>query len=116
MPHSQSPDVSSPQLPSRSKPVARQSNRQGNEPRKKRRPSRTPENSEVLVSAVISTYLLTHLHHCSNALNTAPFKTDAAHKPLITLSCAKCFAWKPAAWKTPQPLGSKQRSSTKLHR
>ena len=39
------------------------SNRQGNEPRKKRRPSRTPENSEVLVSAVISTYLLTHLHH-----------------------------------------------------
>ena len=58
-PHSQSPDVSSPQLPSRSKPVARQ----GNEPRKKRRPSRTPENSEVLVSAVISTYLLTHLHH-----------------------------------------------------
>ena len=25
--------------------------------------SRTPENSDVLVSAVISTYLLTHLHH-----------------------------------------------------
>ena len=63
MPHSQSPDVSSPQLPSRSKPVARKSNRQGNDSRKNRRPSRTPENSEVLVSAVISTYLLTHLHH-----------------------------------------------------
>ena len=62
-PHSQSPDVSSPQLPSSSKPVARQSNRQANDRRKTRRPSRTPENSEVLVSAVISTYLLTHLHH-----------------------------------------------------
>ena len=63
MPQSQSPDVSSPQLPSRSKPGARKSNRQGNDSRKNRRPSRTPENSEVLVSAVISTYLLTHLHH-----------------------------------------------------
>ena len=63
MPHSQSPDVSSPQLPSPSKPVARQSNRQANDRRKTRRPRRTPENSEVLVSAVISTYLLTHLHH-----------------------------------------------------
>ena len=28
-----------------------------------RRPRRSPDNSEVLVSAVISTYLLTHLHH-----------------------------------------------------
>ena len=63
MPHSQSPDVSSPQLPSRSKSVARKSNRQNNDGRKTRRTSRTPENSEVQVSAVISTYLLTHLHH-----------------------------------------------------
>ncbi len=63
MTHSKSPDVSPPQLPSRSKPVTRKTNRQGDERRKKRRPSRTPENSEVLVSAVISTYLLTHLHH-----------------------------------------------------
>ena len=63
MPHSQSQDVSSPQLPSRSKTGARKSNRQNNDNRKTRRPSRTPENSEVLVSAVISTYLLTHLHH-----------------------------------------------------
>ena len=63
MPHSQSQDVSSPQLPSRSKTVARKRNRQNNDNRKTRRPSRTPENSEVVVSAVISTYLLTHLHH-----------------------------------------------------
>ena len=28
-----------------------------------RRPRRSAENSDVLVSAVISTYLLTHLHH-----------------------------------------------------
>ena len=62
-PHSQSPDVSSPQLPSPTKTVPRKSNRQNNDRRKTRRPSRTPENSEVLVSAVISTYLLTHLHH-----------------------------------------------------
>lgn len=26
-------------------------------------PKRSPDNSDVLVSAVISTYLLTHLHH-----------------------------------------------------
>ena len=62
-PHSQSPDVSSPQLPSPTKTVARKITRQNNDRRKTRRPSRTPENSEVLVSAVISTYLLTHLHH-----------------------------------------------------
>ena len=62
-PHSQSRDVSSPQLPSPTKTVARKSTRQNNDRRKTRRPSRTPENSEVLVSAVISTYLLTHLHH-----------------------------------------------------
>ena len=62
-PHSQSPDVSSPQLPSPTKTVARKSTLQNNDRRKTRRPSRTPENSEVLVSAVISTYLLTHLHH-----------------------------------------------------
>jgi len=63
MPHSQSPDVSPPQLPSPTKPVARKSTPQNNDRRKTRRPSRTPENSEVQVSAVISTYLLTHLHH-----------------------------------------------------
>ena len=63
MPHSQSPDVSSPQLPISSKQAPRQNKRQSNDRRKTRRPSRTPENSEVLVSAVISTYLLTHLHH-----------------------------------------------------
>ena len=63
MTHSQRPDVSAPQLPSRSKPVAPKSKRPSNERRKTQRPSRTPENSEVLVSAVISTYLLTHLHH-----------------------------------------------------
>ncbi|WP_041426729.1 hypothetical protein [Synechococcus sp. CC9311] len=63
MPHSQSQDISSPQLPPATKPVPRKNNRQSNDRRKTRRPSRTPENSEVLVSAVISTYLLTHLHH-----------------------------------------------------
>ena len=31
---------------------------------------------------------------CSNALNTAPSKTDADHKQRITPSCAKCFAWR----------------------
>ena len=63
MTHSQSPDVSSPQLPISSKQAPRQNKRQSNDRRKTRRPSRTPKNSEVLVSAVISTYLLTHLHH-----------------------------------------------------
>ena len=29
----------------------------------RRKPRRAPEKSDVLVSAVISTYLLTHLHH-----------------------------------------------------
>ena len=53
---------------------------------------------------------------CSNALNTAPFKTDAGHKQRITPSCARCFAWRPAAWKMLQPPGLKQRSSTKRHR
>ena len=31
--------------------------------RRSRKPRRSQENSDVLVSAVISTYLLTHLHH-----------------------------------------------------
>ena len=29
----------------------------------RRRPSKSPERSDVLISAVISPYLLTHLHH-----------------------------------------------------
>ena len=37
--------------------------RRSRRPGGRRRPQRTPENSDVLVSAVISTYLLTHLHH-----------------------------------------------------
>ena len=37
--------------------------RRGRRTSGRRRPQRTPENSDVLVSAVISTYLLTHLHH-----------------------------------------------------
>ena len=53
MTHSKSPDVSPPQLPSRGKPVTRKTNRQGDERRKKRRPSRTPENSEVLVPEIV---------------------------------------------------------------
>ena len=53
---------------------------------------------------------------CSNVLNTAPFKTDAGHKQRITPNCARCFAWRPAAWKMLQPPGLKQRSSTKRHR
>tara|TARA_Y100001968_G_C19197864_1_gene638450 strand:- start:360 stop:641 length:282 start_codon:yes stop_codon:yes gene_type:complete len=32
-------------------------------PKSRRRPRRSAENSDVLVSAVISSYLLTHLHH-----------------------------------------------------
>ena len=47
-------------------PIKRTDNRRNparrNAPRR-RSPNRSPENNEVLVSAVISTYLLTHLHH-----------------------------------------------------
>ena len=47
-------------------PIKRADNRRNparrNAPRR-RSPNRSPENNEVLVSAVISTYLLTHLHH-----------------------------------------------------
>ena len=39
------------------------SNRKINPEQRLRRRSRSPEKSDVLVSAVISTYLLTHLHH-----------------------------------------------------
>ncbi len=63
MPHSQSPDISSPKLPNPTRTTPRTSNQLNPKRRKNRRPRRTPENSEVVVSAVISTYLLTHLHH-----------------------------------------------------
>ena len=47
---------------SASKATPKASSQPGRRPR--RRPSRRgPDNSDVLVSAVISTYLLTHLHH-----------------------------------------------------
>ena len=43
----------------KSKPT--QQSRRSTAPRRRR--TRSPENSDVLVSAVVSTYLLTHLHH-----------------------------------------------------
>ena len=43
----------------KSKPT--QQSRRSTSPRRSR--TRSPENSDVLVSAVVSTYLLTHLHH-----------------------------------------------------
>ena len=48
-----------------SKPVtpSRRSSTRSNGTRRSRVPRRRAENSDVLVSAVISTYLLTHLHH-----------------------------------------------------
>jgi len=46
-------------MPESTTTTPRRSRRSGG----RRRPQRTPENSDVLVSAVISTYLLTHLHH-----------------------------------------------------
>ena len=42
---------------------SRRSSRQSPRGNRSRTPRRTEENSDVLVSAVISTYLLTHLHH-----------------------------------------------------
>ena len=41
--------------------------------RRRRSPRKTRENSDVLISAVISTYLLTHLHH---VLQRAEFGAD----------------------------------------
>ena len=46
-------------MPESTTTTQRRSRRNGG----RRRPQRTPQNSDVLVSAVISTYLLTHLHH-----------------------------------------------------
>ena len=40
---------------------------------RRRSPRKTRENSDVLISAVISTYLLTHLHH---VLQRAEFGAD----------------------------------------
>ena len=47
----------------KSKPTLQ--SRRSTAPRRSRTgsPRRSPENSDVLVSAVVSTYLLTHLHH-----------------------------------------------------
>ncbi len=50
------PVAHSPQRPRSNEPVVSSQGR-------KRKVRRNKENSDVLVSAVISTYLLTHLHH-----------------------------------------------------
>ena len=44
-------------------PNSRSSNSRSSNSRSSSRRRRSSENSDVLVSAVISTYLLTHLHH-----------------------------------------------------
>ena len=41
-----------------------------------RRPRRSKENSDVLVSAVLSTYLLTHLHHVLQRAEYAALKEN----------------------------------------
>ena len=63
---------------------------------------RSQENSDVLVSAVISTYLLTHLHHVLQRANSVLCRKDVNLRRPITPSCAKCSAWMPAAWKMPR--------------
>ena len=51
-----------------------------------RRPRRSAENSDVLVSAVISTYLLTHLHH---VLQRAEFNATREGRPAMARNYAK---------------------------
>ena len=51
-----------------------------------RRPRRSAENSDVLVSAVISTYLLTHLHH---VLQRAELNATHEGRPAMARNYAK---------------------------
>jgi hypothetical protein len=50
------------------------------------RKARTPERSDVLVSAVISTYLLTHLHH---VLQRAEFGAQQEGRPALAANYAE---------------------------
>ncbi|WP_320675642.1 hypothetical protein [Prochlorococcus sp. MIT 1300] len=53
-----------PSLPSAKRPKPSKSNEQKTSSGyRRRRTSRSPQKSDVLISAVVSTYLLTHLHH-----------------------------------------------------
>ncbi len=57
---------------------SRASTRSINTSESRSRTRRTKENSDVLVSAVISTYLLTHLHH---VLQHAEYGAEQAGRP-----------------------------------
>ena len=58
-----------------------------------RRPRRSAESSGVLVSAVVSTYLLTHLHHVlQQAEYSASQEGRSTQAANATRSCARCSA------------------------
>ena len=76
-------------------------------PHPSRRPRRSAENSDVLVSAVISTYLLTHLHH---VLQRAEYGASQEGRSTQAANYAQlrwCSAWTPAAWRTPRPRSAR---------
>ena len=63
---------------------------------------RSQENSDVLVSAVISTYLLTHLHHVLQRAEFGAVQEGRQSQAANYAQGAKCSAWMPAAWKMPR--------------
>ena len=62
----------------------------------------TPERSDVLVSAVISTYLLTHLHHVLQRAEYGAQQEGRLAQANNYAELRRCSASMPAAWKMPR--------------
>ena len=62
---------------------------------------------------MISTYLLTHLHHVLQRAEYGASQEGRSTQAANYAQLRKCSVWTPAAWRTPRPWGSTTTASNR---
>ena len=81
----------------------------------RRRTRRNTENSDVLISAVISTYLLTHLHHVLQRAEYASAQEGRLSQSANFAQLRKVLCMDARSMKDASALGMKEMDSGKFH-
>ena len=80
-----------------------------------KRKQRSTENSDVLISAVISSYLLTHLHHVLQRAEYGATKEGRASQASNFAQLRKVLCMDARSMEDASASGSKETSSEKLY-
>ena len=80
-----------------------------------KRNRRTSEKSDVLVSAVISSYLLTHLHHVLQRAEYGATKEGRASQASNSAQLRKVLCMDARSMEDASALGMKETNSEKVH-